>query len=206
MSARGDLVLLGFGGHARSVADVALTAGYGRLWFVDDNAAEGERFLDFPVQRLMPQDAGNWVYMPCAGDNRRREAQIRQLIDANLTVATIISPTATIGHGSSIGPGCFIGHHAHVGPLAKLGAGCIVNTGGIVEHDCIVGDCVHVSVNSILAGKSSLGDRVFLGAGAVVIDGISVGSDVTIGAGAVVAESIQLPGIYAGVPARKISL
>src|SRR5579863_1704052 len=76
MSAPGDLVLLGFGGHARSVADVALTAGYGRLWFVDDNAAEGERFLDFPVQRLMPQDAGNWVYMPCAGDNRRREAQI----------------------------------------------------------------------------------------------------------------------------------
>ena len=85
-------------------------------------------------------------------------------------------------------------------------AGCIVNTGGIVEHDCIVGDCVHVSVNSILAGRSSLGDRVFLGAGAVVIDGISVGSDVTIGAGAVVAESIQLPGIYAGVPARKINL
>jgi len=38
----------------------------------------------------------------------------------------------------------------------------------------------------------------------VVIDGISVTNDVTIGAGGVVAESIELPGIYAGVPARKI--
>ncbi len=204
MSAPLHLVLLGFGGHARSVADVGLTAGYTQLWFVDDNAAEGERFLEFPVQKTMPRDTGNCVYMPCAGDNRRREAQIRDLIQANLPLATIISPTATIGHGSAIGPGCFIGHHAHIGPLAKLGKGCIINTGGIVEHDCTTGDCVHVSVNSILAGRSSLGDRVFLGAGAVVIDGISVTNDVTIGAGGVVAESIELPGIYAGVPARKI--
>jgi UDP-N-acetylbacillosamine N-acetyltransferase len=204
MSAPLHLVLLGFGGHARSVADVGLTAGYTKLWFVDDNAAEGERFLDFPVRKFMPTDAGGWVYVPCAGDNRRREVQIQELISADLPIATIISPTATIGHGSAIGPGCFIGHHAHIGPLAKLGKGCIINTGGIVEHDCTTGDCVHVSVNSILAGRSSLGDRVFLGAGAVVIDGISVTNDVTIGAGGVVAESIELPGIYAGVPARKI--
>lgn len=204
MSAPPHLVLLGFGGHARSVADVALTAGYTKLWFVDDNAAEGERFLEFPVQKFMPPDPRDWVYVPCAGDNRRREAQIQELISANLALTTIVSPSATIGHGSAIGPGCFIGHHAHVGPLAKLGKGCIVNTGGIVEHDCAVGDCVHVSVNSILAGRSSLGDRVFLGAGAVVIDGISVTSDVTIGAGGVVAESIESPGIYAGVPARRI--
>src|SRR5579871_757263 len=204
MNAPRKLVLLGFGGHARSVADVALTAGYTQLWFVDDNAAEGERFLEFPVQKFMPPDAAGWVYVPCAGDNRRREAQIQELISANLSITTIISPSATIGPGSAIGPGCFIGHHAHVGPLAKLGRGCIINTGGIVEHDCTVGDCVHVSVNSISAGRSTLGDRVFLGAGAVVIDGVSVTGDVTIGAGGVVAESIELPGTYAGVPARLI--
>jgi UDP-N-acetylbacillosamine N-acetyltransferase len=201
MSAPPNLVLLGFGGHARSVADVALTAGYTQLWFVDDNAAEGERFLEFPVRKFMPRQ-GDWSYIPCAGDNRRREAQIRELIEANLPIATIISPTATIGHGATVGQGSFIGHHAHIGPLAKVGKACIVNTGGIVEHDCAVGDCVHVSVNSILAGRSSLGDRVFLGAGAVVIDGISVTSDVTIGAGGVVAASIEAPGTYAGVPAR----
>ena len=49
-----SLALLGFGGHARSVADVALTAGFDRLLFVDENVQRGESFLGFPVQRLMP--------------------------------------------------------------------------------------------------------------------------------------------------------
>jgi UDP-N-acetylbacillosamine N-acetyltransferase len=200
-----SLVLLGFGGHARSVADVALSAGYRGLLFVDDNAADDEAFLEFSVQRLMPPQASDLVYMPCAGDNSRRRAQILELTAANLPLATIVSPSATIGYGATIAPGCFVGHHAHVGPLARLGTGCIVNTGAVVEHDCVVGECTHVSVHACLAGRSSLGDRVFLGAGSVVIDKLSVASDITIGAGGVVIASLHLPGVYVGVPVKRIA-
>ena len=108
MSARPGLVLMGFGGHARSVADVALTAGYAQLLFVDDKAKDDESFLTFPVERVMPLEGGNWVYMPCAGDNRRRIGQIRDLEAANLPLATIISPFATIGHSAIVSPGCFV--------------------------------------------------------------------------------------------------
>lgn len=205
MSAPPGLVLIGFGGHARSVADVALSAGYRELLFVDENAADGERFLEFPVQRSMPPPTRGWVYMPCAGDNHRRLAQVRQLILEGLPLATIVSPSATLGYGAALAQGCFVGHHAHIGPLARVGAGCIVNTGAVVEHDCVVGECVHVSIRSCVAGRSTLGDRVFLGAGSIVIDRISVASDVTVGAGGVVIASIDAAGVYAGVPARRIS-
>ena len=205
MSAPSGLVLIGFGGHARSVADVALSAGYRRLLFVDENAADGEQFLQFPVHRAMPAPHRDWVYMPCAGDNRRRLAQLHRLMREQLPLATIVSPSATLGCGATLAPGCFVGHHAHIGPLARVGGGCIVNTAAVVEHDCVLGECVHVSIRSSVAGRSALGDRVFLGAGAVVIDRISIASDVTVGAGGVVVASIDAAGVYAGVPARRIS-
>lgn len=205
MSGPFGLVLLGFGGHSRSVADVALTAGYSRLLFVDENAGDGELFLEFPVQSTMPPQASDWVYMPCAGDNHRRLAQIRELQAANLPVTSIISPSATVGRGAMVGTGCFIGHHAHVGPLTRLGAGCIINTGAVVEHDCMIGQGAHVSVHSCIAGYCNLGDRTFLGAGSAVIDKVSVTCDVTVGAGGVVVSSIDSPGVYAGVPVRRIS-
>jgi UDP-3-O-[3-hydroxymyristoyl] glucosamine N-acyltransferase len=89
--------------------------------------------------------------------------------------------------------------------MARVGAACIVNTGAAIEHDCVVGNCCHVSFHACLAGKSSLGDCVFLGAGSVVIDGVQVASHVTIGAGGVVVKTIDAPGIYAGVPVRRIA-
>jgi sugar O-acyltransferase (sialic acid O-acetyltransferase NeuD family) len=187
------------------VADVALAAGYCRLFFVDDNAKDGECFLEFPVHRTMPADTADLVYMPCAGDNGRRLSQVRELKSAGLPVATIISPSATVGRGAIVEPGCFIGHHAHVGPLTRLGAGCIVNTGSVVEHDCVIGQGSHVSVNCCVAGYCSLGDRVFLGAGSTIIDRILIASDVTVGAGSVVISPIETYGVYAGAPARRIS-
>ncbi len=205
MSDSRNLVLIGCGGHARSVADVALAAGYTDLFFVDENAREGEGILDFPVFSRPRSEHGNWLYIACAGNAAQRLAQIRELEEKHLTLATIVSPSATIGRGAAVALGCFIGHHAHVGPLTRLGIGSIVNTGAILEHDCMIGAGVHLSINCCVAGYCRLGDRVFIGAGGAVIDRISIADDVTVGAGGVVVADIELPGVYAGVPARRIS-
>lgn len=204
MTSSRSLVLLGCGGHARSVADVALSAGYDRLWFVDEQARDGETCLGFPVQKHHPSEQ-DLLYIACAGDNRRRMEQGRELAARRLSVATVISPTATIGYGAVLASGCFVGHHAHVGPLARIGAGCIINTSAVIEHDCIIGEYCHISVHATVAGRSRLGDRVFLGAGAAIIDGISVVDDVTIGAGGVVISSIEHAGTYVGVPAQGVN-
>lgn len=200
------LLILGFGGHARSVADVALAAGFSSLLFIDDNAREGENFLGHPVQRDFsgPLPEG-WQCLPASGDNDRRRRQIEAIKETGWPLATLVSPTATLGAGASIGPGSFVAHHAHVGPMARIGIGAIINTGAAVEHECAVGDYVHVSVNATLAGRSRLGDFVFLCAGATVIDGVAVGSGITIGAGGVVIEGIEQTGTYVGVPARRIT-
>lgn len=200
------IVLLGFGGHARSVADVALSAGFDRLLFVDENAREGETYLGFAVVRTLPPLSEGWQYMPCAGDNRRRMSQLERMNAAGLPLATVISPHATVGHDAAVGNGTFIAHHAHAGPSSRIGAGCILNTGAIVEHDCAVGFATHVSVNAAIAGRSRVGNYVFLGVGAIVIDGVSIANDVVIGAGGVVISSIDVPGTYVGVPVKRVAV
>lgn len=198
------LLLIGFGGHARSVADVALAAGFEQLLFVDEHGAAGQSFAGFPVAGEMPPAEEGWPCMPCAGRNEWRREQLARLAAGRRPVATVISPRATVGVGAQIGAGSFVGHHAHVGPLARIGAGSIVNTGAAVEHDCVLGECCHVSVNATVAGRCRLGNLVFVGAGATVIDGVSIADEVTVGAGGVVVANIGAPGTYVGVPARML--
>ncbi len=203
MNKTNGLIILGFGGHARSVADVALSIGFNSLLFIDENAKEGETFLGFKVLRDFPFNIpDNWLFMPAAGDNKRRQKQLELIRSAQKPIATIVSKSATIGVGAKLSAGCFVAHHAHIGTMASVGDGCIVNTGAIVEHECVVGDFTHLSINSTLAGRSSLGNLVLLGAGAIVIDGISITDQVTIGAGGVVVKSLYRPGIYVGVPVK----
>jgi UDP-N-acetylbacillosamine N-acetyltransferase len=199
------LLILGFGGHARSIADVALAVGITELLFVDANAREGEDFLGHRVVReyagKLPE---SWACLPAVGDNEWRQKQFANALESGWPLATLIAPGATLGAGATIGEGSFVARHAHVGPMARVGKGAIINTGAAIEHDCVVSDFVHVSVNATLAGRSRLGDFVFLGAGGTVIDSVEVGSHITIGAGGVVVDSITSPGTYVGVPARRL--
>ncbi len=200
------LLIYGFGGHARSVADVALTAGIRNFVFVDSDARDGEMFLDFAVQREFRESLpAGWQCFAAAGDNWKRQLQVDFIAARGWPLATIVSPTATVGAGSAIAEGCFLAHHSHVGPLATIGRGCILNTGCMVEHDCRVGDYTHVSVNSAVAGGCTIGKLVLLGAGSIVRDNCTVADGVICGAGTVVTRSLDAGGTYVGAPARRVS-
>ena len=203
MSKLKGLRIYGFGGHARSVADVASDLGVQKIVFADVNASEGETFLGFPVVRTFDDSPPQgWQCFAAAGDNRKRWAQFEHIHAQGWQFATIISPTATVGVGATIAVGTFLGHHSHVGPMAKIGRSCLLNTGCIVEHECVVGDFSHVSVNATVAGRSRLGSFVLVGAGATIIDKCSVPDGTVCGAGALVTQSLAVSGTYIGVPVQ----
>jgi sugar O-acyltransferase (sialic acid O-acetyltransferase NeuD family) len=210
MNRREGLLILGCGGHARSVADVALAIGYRRLLFIDDNARPGEQILGHPVQCELPRALpDSWGWIAAAGDNRVRQEQSEAIGEGPWpadAMASVIAPSATIGAGAILGAGAFVGHHAHIGPMARLGTGVIVNTSAIVEHDCMIADYAHVSVHATVAGKSRVGCRTFICTGSTVIDGICIGDDIILGAGAVAVVSLDRAATYVGVPARMLPL
>lgn len=200
---RKRLLIMGFGGHARSVADVALACGYEDLLFVDANAKLGENLLGYPVLKNTKGLDDSWcLAFAASGDGLQRLKQCEMIDELGMCLVSLVSPLASIGVGSDIASGCFVGHHVHIGPLARIGRGCIVNTGAVVEHESCVGEFSHVSVNSTVAGRSNLGSFSMIGAGATIIDGISTVDHVIVGAGAVVVSCIEFSGTYVGVPAR----
>lgn len=84
--------------------------------------------------------------------------------------------------------------------------GCIITTCSSVDHDCEVGNYVHIAVDSHLCGDVSVGSGTWNGAGATVSNNVSVCLDCMIGAGAVVVNDIQESGTYVGVPVRRIDM
>ena len=121
------------------------------------------------------------------GSNDLREEKIKMLLAFGIPLATIVHPTALISNINT-----------------KVGIGCIVNNGAIIEHDCMVGNYVNICPKFAMAGHSSIGYKSYLGIGSTVIDDIRIGNRVTVGAGAVVVSNISDNIVAIGVPAKKM--
>ena len=119
------------------------------------------------------------------------------------SVATLIHPSAIIGENVTVGKGSAIMAGAVVNPGTIIGEGVILNTCSSVDHDCRVGDFVHIAIGAHLCGTVTVGNGCFICAGSTVINNISICGGATIGAGAVVVHDITEKGTYVGVPAKK---
>ena len=84
----------------------------------------------------------------------------------------------------------------------EAGRGCILNSACVVEHDCRLGDFVHVSPRGVLGGGARVDDGAHVAIGAVVLPGLSVGAWSTLGAGAVLTRSLPSGLVATGIPAR----
>jgi len=196
------LVIHGCGGHGRSVAALAERAGYAHIIFIDEGAAAAERIMSYPVLKAVTHEHIADDCLAAFGNNERRLRQTRDLVAAGRNTVSVMATSAVVSRHAVMEPGCFIGELSYVGPRARIGAAAIVNTGSIVEHDCVIGAGCHVSVGATIAGTCRLGDGVTIWAGATLRDGITVASGVIVGAGAVVCKDLRTPGTYVGVPAR----
>ncbi|MDE7366053.1 MAG: acetyltransferase [Lachnospiraceae bacterium] len=196
------LIILGCGGHARSILDI-LHGNHmtNEIILVDEHAGENEYIMSHPVLKDYKFE-GQELIFPAIGDNGQREVVLNRFM--NQQCITIVSCQAYVGENVVLGKGTLIAHRVHLGPEAHIGMGCIINTGSIVEHETEIGDFVHVAPGTTICGRCHIGSRVMLGAGSTVIDKITICSDVTVGAGSVVVHDITQPGTYVGVPARRI--
>lgn len=198
------LLILGAGGHGRVVADAALAQGrWARVRVTDRDAARvGEELLPgLRVEPLAQALAGSTEIHVAIGAAAARQREARA---SGLPLATVVHPHASVSPYAALGEGTFVAARAVVAPGARLGACVIVNHGAVVDHDVQVGEFTHVAPLAALGGAVRVGQRVLVGAGATLLPGLRVGDDVVIGAGAVVREPLEAPGVYAGVPARRV--
>ena len=132
-------------------------------------------------------------------------ADVRIIEPCNLYGCTLgdqcfVGPFVEIQKGVVIGPRTKVQSHAFICELVTVGADCFIGHGVMFINDTF-------SSGGPAGGRRELwcstriGDRVSIGSNATLLP-VSVCSDVVIGAGAVVTHDINVPGVYAGNPAR----
>lgn len=202
------LVIIGGGGHARSVIDAAVAAGREVRGILERPGAQSGDIQGVPVlggDELiygLARTCDFLVGVGSVGSMAVRERLHQSVIAAGGTLAVLVAPSAYVSATAALGPGTVVLRNAVVGPGAEIGAGCIINTGAIVEHDAVVEDFCHVATGAILNGAGRLGRSSMVGSRSVVLQCVSVAPETVIGAGAVVTRNINLPGVYVGAPAR----
>ena len=199
------LMIIGAGGHGRVIADIAQKLGYSEISFLDDgNVTTNMNLLVLGKIEEWKKYIDSYVFFVAIGNGRTRERVLQMLLDGGAKVETLIHPSAIIGYGVTLGTGCAVMAGAVINPCVKIGKGGIVNTCASVDHDCILGDYVHVAIGAHLAGDVNVGDYVWIGAGATIKESLTLCTNSIIGAGATVVKNITEEGKYIGTPARKM--
>lgn len=182
------LLVVGAGGHGRSVAEAAELSGqFDVVGFLDDALPAGISVLGVPVLGAVASMAQHQSVVKQAivavGNNAVREKLMMQLTVAGFTWATVVHPRAFVSPSSVIGAGAAVMAGAIVGTEARLGVGAIVNCGAVVDHHATVEDYGHLGVNASMAGGTVLGRSAWMQAGASLGYGVTVPSGLTLAPG-----------------------
>lgn len=205
------LIVIGAGGHARVVAEAALTAGVDVIGFADDDEAlHGGRVDGLDVVGAIESIPTGTSYVVGVGGPIDGGAVRARLVDraqaSGLVAEEVRHCSAIISSRAIISPGAVFLARSVVNSGGRVGPHAIVNTGAIVEHDAEVGAFAHIAPGAILCGGVRVGAGAHIGAGAVVRQGVTIGDRAVIGAGAVVVRHIPAETTVAGVPARELGV
>lgn len=203
-----EVILIGYSGHAYVVAETVLENGFKITGYTDKEAVQQDPFhlpyLGFEKKDDFIGWQKEFSFVIGIGENNIRQ-NIAELIESKgKTIETIIHKTAHISINAVIGSGSFINKNAVVNTLVRVGKNVILNTGCIIEHECVLGDAVHIAPGAVLAGNVTIGERTFVGANAVIKQGVVIGKDVIIGAGSVIITNIPDGKKVVGNPGRII--
>lgn len=203
-----NIILVGGGGHCKSVIEVAESAGYEIKGILDKPEEVGKEVL--PGHKVIgtddniPQYVEECDFIITVGFIKNPTLRIKlynKVKAAGGRLATIIASTAHVSKYAELGEGTVIMHHAFVNAGAKIGDDCIINTFVNIEHDAEVGNQCHISTGSMVNGECKIGENCFIGSQSVCANCIEIASDIIVGAGSVVRKSIRVKGFYAGNPA-----
>lgn len=201
------LVLVGGGGHCKSVIEAAESAGYQILGVLDMPEEVGKDILSTKVIGTdddIPTYVDKAEFVITVGFIKNPAIRIKlynKVKEAGGKFATIVASTAHVSKYATIGEGTVVMHQAFVNAGAKVGNNVILNTFSNIEHDAVIGDQCHISTGTMVNGDCKVGNNCFIGSQSVLANGIFVGDDIVVGAGSLVRKSIKEKGIYSGNPA-----
>lgn len=190
-----SLILVGGGGHCKSVIDAAESAGYSILGILDRSDKKGQSVLGYSVLGSdddIPTFVDKADFVITVGQIKSNSARHRIaecIKKAGGRFATIIANDAYVSKYAEVGEGTVVLHKAFINAGAKIGKNCIINTMVNIEHDAQIGDFCHISTGTMVNGETKIGQDTFVGSGSTLYNCIEVAANSIIPAGSVVRQS-----------------
>jgi len=204
------IILIGGGGHCKSVIDAAESAGCTILGVLDKQDKVGKDILGYKYLGT-DEDIPNYVskadFVITVGQikiSSIRHKIAERVEKAGGKFASIIASDAYVSKYAEVGEGTVVLHKAFVNAGAKVGKNSIINTMVNIEHDVHIGDFCHISTGTMVNGEALVEDDCFVGSRSVLYNCISVCKNVVIAAGSIVNKDVVKSGVYAGNPIRFI--
>jgi sugar O-acyltransferase (sialic acid O-acetyltransferase NeuD family) len=182
--------IIGAGGFGREVYwSLSLIERVNTKFFVDDKYWDDTNDLILPISKFNPRDRFDMV--------ERLPKETKYFTHIHPSVQ-ILGDDVEINEGSIICAGTIITTNVKIGKHAHL------NLQTTIGHDCEIGDYFTTAPGAKISGNCKIYDCVYVGTNASIKEKISIHSLTTIGSNATVVKNIEEPGIYVGVPSKKI--
>ena len=194
------IVLIGGGGHCKSVLDSLLrNKEYDEIVITDNDIPVGSVIMgcrvagnDDALKALLSTGFTDaFITVGSVKSTKLRHILFEKAESIGFNMVNIIDMSAVVSEFAKLGKGIFIGKCSIVNADATIGDAAIINTNSIIEHECAVGSFTHISVGAKLCGNVKIGNDSLVGAGSVVIQGIKIGNNVIIGAGSTVIKNVN---------------
>ncbi|MDQ7085360.1 MAG: NeuD/PglB/VioB family sugar acetyltransferase [Sulfurovum sp.] len=171
---RENILLVGGGGHCKSVIDVIEAEDkYTIAGIIDKKELMGQKVLGYEVigcdddlEKLYETYKYAIVTVGQVKSNTLRVKLFHILKNIGYNLPIIKSPLAYISKHSQIDEGTVIMHQSLVNANTKIGKNCIINTKALIEHDSIIEDNCHISTGSIINGGVVVKENTFVGSSA----------------------------------------
>jgi len=199
------LVIIGAGGHAVSVANVAICAGFEIISFVDSNKA-GSKLLNREIIGNINSllDPFEFEFSIGIGDNYSRSKVFYELIHhfPGMNFPALIHPSAIVSNFSTLDMGVTLMPLSLVGPNVRIGKFCILNSHSSIDHDSSMAEFASLAPGAVLGGAVNVGERSALSIGAIVKHGVQIGRDSVLGANSYLNEDLGERLVAYGSPAK----
>ena len=189
-----EIILIGDGGHCKSVIDVIEQEGRFKIAGVVGTAKSiknevlGYKVIgiDSDLESLSKKYTYAFISIGQIYSPETRINLFNLLMKLGFIMPIIVSPRAYVSKHSVIGNGTIVMHDAIINANAIVGDNCIINSKALIEHDSKINNHCHISTNATINGNVIIGEGSFIGSGAVTNNSITIKNNSFIKAGDII--------------------
>ncbi len=188
------IIIIGCGGHARSIIElIESTNEWNIVGLVGLENELNKKIMGYEVigtdadlKELRKTCSNCFIAIGQIKDPKKRISISNILKNLKFNIPSIYASSAVVSKSALIKSGVSIGHGAIINANVVIGENCIINTGAVIEHDSKICDFCHISTGVLINGGVKIGDRSFIGSGAIIRENIEIPSNTILSAGRII--------------------